>query len=86
VLGALGVYRAAFTTVGQTEELASRKVPVPVVAVGGELSRADHVRAMLETVADTVTGIVVPGCGHFVPEERPDVLTDAILRLSATSR
>jgi hypothetical protein len=35
VLGALGVYRAAFTTIAQTEPLTLDKVQVPVVAMGG---------------------------------------------------
>jgi pimeloyl-ACP methyl ester carboxylesterase len=82
VLGALGVYRAAFRTVDQTEPLAANKVSIPVTAVGGELSRGDHVRAMLESVAETVTGVVIPGCGHFVPEERPDQIVELVLGLT----
>jgi pimeloyl-ACP methyl ester carboxylesterase len=84
VLGALGVYRAAFRTIDQTEPLAAARVTVPVVAVGGELSRGDHVRQMVESVAETVTGVVIPGCGHFVPEERPDRLVDLVLELTST--
>jgi pimeloyl-ACP methyl ester carboxylesterase len=80
VLGALGVYRAAFTTIEQTEPLADHKVNVPIVAIGGELSRGDQVRQMLESVAEDVTGLVVPGCGHFVPEERPEQVVEQVLR------
>jgi pimeloyl-ACP methyl ester carboxylesterase len=82
VLGALGVYRAAFRTIDQTESLADHKIRVPVIAVGGELSRGDHVREMLESVAQTVTGVVIPGCGHFVPEERPDRIVELVLGLT----
>ena len=32
---------------------------------------------MLESVARTVSGIVVPGCGHFLPEESPDTIIHA---------
>jgi pimeloyl-ACP methyl ester carboxylesterase len=84
VLGALGVYRAAFRTIEQTEPLATNKVTVPVVAVGGELSRGDHVREMVESVAHTVTGEVIPGCGHFVPEERPGRIVDLVLAVTGT--
>jgi pimeloyl-ACP methyl ester carboxylesterase len=83
VLGALGVYRAAFRTIEQTEPLADNKVRVPVIAVGGELSRGDHVREMVESVAETVVGVVIPGCGHFVPEERPDRIAELVLGLGA---
>jgi pimeloyl-ACP methyl ester carboxylesterase len=82
VLGALGVYRAAFTTIEQTETLARAKVTVPVLAIGGELSRGDQVREMVASVAHEVTGIIVPGCGHFVPEERPDEIISHVLRLT----
>jgi pimeloyl-ACP methyl ester carboxylesterase len=85
VLGALGVYRAAFRTIDQTEPLATNKVTVPVTAVGGELSRGDQVREMLESVADTVTGVVIPACGHFVPEERPQQIADLVLGLTGTA-
>jgi hypothetical protein len=82
VLGALGVYRAAFRTIDQTEPLAGSKVSVPVIAVGGALSRGDQVRERVETVAETVTGVVIPGCGHFVPEERPDRIVELVLGLT----
>lgn len=86
VLGALGVYRAAFRTIEQTEPLADDKVRVPVVAVGGALSRGHHVREMVESVAEMVTGVVIPGCGHFVPEECPDRIADLVLGLTDTAR
>jgi pimeloyl-ACP methyl ester carboxylesterase len=34
---------------------------------------------MVESVAQYVTGLVIPGCGHFVPEERPDLIAEVIL-------
>ena len=80
VLGALGVYRAAFTTIEQTEPLRTRKLTLPLTGIGGERSRgADLMREMLQTVAENVTGITAPGAGHFVPEERPDVIINSVL-------
>ncbi|MFT3866758.1 MAG: alpha/beta hydrolase [Solirubrobacterales bacterium] len=80
VLGALGVYRAAFTTIEQTEPLAERKLTVPVTGIGGEHSRgAELMRDMLETVAEDVSAITAPGAGHFVPEERPQAIIDSVL-------
>jgi hypothetical protein len=35
VLGSMGLYRAAFTSIAQTEPLMNTKVTVPVVAMGG---------------------------------------------------
>jgi len=31
------------------------------------------------TIADDVTGAVVPDCGHFVPEEQPEALAALLL-------
>jgi pimeloyl-ACP methyl ester carboxylesterase len=71
VLGALGVYRAAFTTIDQTTLLKKSKVEVPVLAIGGEKALGAKVAQMVEAVAKNVTGKVIPACGHFIPEEQP---------------
>ena len=43
VLGALGVYRAAFTTMAQTQPLTKNKITVPVVAdAGADLEQGTH--------------------------------------------
>lgn len=85
VLGAMGVYRAAFKTMEQTAPLTKNKVRVPIVALGGERGLGAKVREMVEMVAEHVEGVVVADCGHFIPEERPDeivrqiqILTDRI--------
>lgn len=71
VLGAMGVYRAAFVTIGQTEPLQHDKVRVPVVAIGGADSMGLGVAGWLQRVANEVEGRALEGSGHFVPEERP---------------
>jgi len=81
VLGALGVYRAVFTTMEQTAPLKENKVRVPIVALGGERAQGDRVREMISLVAQNVAGGTVPDCGHFLPEERPDEITRQILNL-----
>ena len=81
VLGALGVYRAVFTTMEQTAPLKENKVRVPTVALGGERAQGDRVREMISLVAQNVAGGTVPDCGHFLPEERPDEITGQILNL-----
>ena len=83
VLGAHGVYRAAFTTIAQTEPLTKNKVTVPVVALGGVKGLGAMVPVMLKMVAKDVTGVVAADCGHFVPEERPEEVVKQIQALSA---
>ena len=42
-----------------------------------DLCRRDLVLESLARVADNVTGGVIDNCGHFIPEEAPDVLLQA---------
>jgi pimeloyl-ACP methyl ester carboxylesterase len=72
VLGALGVYRAAFTTMDQTAPLQKKRVKVPIIALGGQKGLGARVQEMVEAVAESVEGSVLPECGHFIPEEAPD--------------
>ncbi len=71
VLGSLGVYRAAFTTIDQTTLLKHKKVTTPILAIGGEKGLGAKVGSMVEAVAKHVTSKVIKDCGHFIPEEQP---------------
>ncbi len=82
VLGAMGVYRAAFTSIEQTEPLVKNKISVPVMALGGEKGLGVRVREMVEMVAEGVYGGVVKDCGHFMPEECPDEVVRQILNMT----
>ena len=83
VLGAMGVYRAAFTSIEQTEPLTGHKVKVPVVALGGEKGLGDNVLMMVKLVARDVEGETIPNCGHFLPEEHPEAVVRHIESLVA---
>ena len=82
VLGSMGVYRAAFTSIAQTEPLMSNKVSVPVVALGGEKGLGAKVREMVAMVAADVEAHSLSGCGHFMTEEQPAFVIDHIRALS----
>jgi pimeloyl-ACP methyl ester carboxylesterase len=82
VLGSLGVYRAAFASIDQTEPLMAAKITVPVVALGGEKGLGSKVGDMVAMVADKVEAHTLAGCGHFMPEERPRFVVDQIVALS----
>jgi pimeloyl-ACP methyl ester carboxylesterase len=82
VLGALGVYRAAFTTMEQTAPLTKKRVQVPVVALGGERAQGVQIQKMIKMVAQNVEGGSIADCGHFVPEERPDEIVRHILAMT----
>jgi pimeloyl-ACP methyl ester carboxylesterase len=87
VLGAMGVYRAAFTSIEQTEPLAGlltgHKVKVPLVALGGEKGLGANVLTMVRLVAKDATGETITDCGHFLPEEHPEVVVRHVQALRA---
>ena len=83
VLGSMGIYRAAFASIDQTEPLMTAKIAVPVVALGGEKGLGDKVGEMVAMVADNVEAHTLAGCGHFMTEERPEFVVEQILAMAA---
>jgi pimeloyl-ACP methyl ester carboxylesterase len=79
VLGALGVYRAIFTSMDQTAPLRSAPVSVPVVALGGERSQGARIGQMVGMVASEVETGVIPSAGHFLPEESPEEIAARVV-------
>ena len=83
VLGAIGVYRAAFTSIEQTEPLVSNKVDVPIIALGGAKGLGENVMTMAKMVGSDVEGEVISKSGHFLPEEQPGEMVRHIRALHA---
>ena len=87
VLGSMGIYRAAFTSIAQTEPLMKAKTTVPVVAMGGATGGLGaKVGEMVKMVAEHVEVVIVPDCGHFLPEECPDEVARRIIIVAANWR
>jgi pimeloyl-ACP methyl ester carboxylesterase len=87
VLGSMGIYRAAFTSIEQTEPLMKAKVTVPVVAMGGAKGGLGaKVGEMVKMVAEHVDVVTLPDCGHFLPEECPDEVARRILAVAVQFR
>jgi pimeloyl-ACP methyl ester carboxylesterase len=72
--GCLGWYRALDATLAQSEERKTRRLTMPVLAIGGERSYGEHVAEAMRIVADDVQGVVIAGAGHWLAEEAPDAL------------
>ena len=83
VLGSLGVYRAAFTSIAQTEPLLKSKIKTPVWAMGGEKGLGARVGQMVALVAEDVQTSVEPTSGHFLPEEAPAQVARAIIHMAS---
>jgi pimeloyl-ACP methyl ester carboxylesterase len=83
-------YRANFDAEGQAQAKAraAKRLSMPVLALGGSDGVGDALRATVATIGDRVQGgSITPrqarpgdGCGHFLPEECPDELTEAVLK------
>jgi pimeloyl-ACP methyl ester carboxylesterase len=58
--------------------LAKGKLPMPVLAIGGEKSYGSALADELRFVASDVTALVVPDAGHWLMEEQPAKTVAAI--------
>ena len=76
-------YRANFDDEGvaQAKARAAKRLTMPVLALGGSEGVGDALRATIAASGDHVQGGAIgPNCGHFLPEECPEELTEAVLK------
>ncbi len=76
--GSFQLYRAFPTTIAQNQQRKTRRLTLPVLAIGGAESSGDMVGATMRLTADDVQGLVIPGCGHWVAEQAPEELLAAL--------
>ena len=81
-----GFYRALDATIAQDGERASRRLAMPVLAIGGAAGFGDHVGEAMALVADDVQCAVIPETGHFLAEESPEELLAALTPFLAEYR
>jgi pimeloyl-ACP methyl ester carboxylesterase len=70
----LRYYRDIFDSIAQNQATAKTKLPMPVLAIGGEVGLGAAMRQSLDGLAENLQGAVIPKCGHYVPEEAPGEL------------
>ena len=73
------LYRAFPTDLADNREASKNKLRMPVLAFGAESGMKNNTLQSFQMVADHVQGGVVPDCGHFVPEERPQFVVEQLL-------
>jgi pimeloyl-ACP methyl ester carboxylesterase len=73
-----GYYAQTWASAEQIRAASAEPLTIPVLAVGGEKSIGAQMVTYLQRLAPGATGLVLAGCGHLVPEERPDELVRAI--------
>jgi pimeloyl-ACP methyl ester carboxylesterase len=76
--GMLGYYRAVFEDMAQNAKLAKARVKTPILALGGDRGSAPDIYEAMKPLCEDVRGGVIKDCGHYIPEEQPEVLVDRI--------
>ena len=76
----LAFYRAADLSARQNRELSKRgKLQMPVLALSADQGSIPDMAAPLRDYADKVQGATIAHCGHFLPEEQPAAVAEALL-------
>jgi pimeloyl-ACP methyl ester carboxylesterase len=79
-----GYYRAfAQDAKDNREFFAENKLTLPILAIGGEHGIGDLAEKNLKRFATNVTGLIIKDSGHFVSEEQPQPLAQAIFTFCA---
>jgi pimeloyl-ACP methyl ester carboxylesterase len=80
------IYRALDATIAQNQQRMTRRLALPVLAIGGAHSLAGQVADTMKLAADNVQTLVIPGCAHWVAEEAPEETLAALTAFLAPYR
>ena len=61
-------------------QLSQTKLTIPVLSIGGDKSLGNELAAQMKLVATDVTVVVLKDTGHWVLEEKPKKITDALAK------
>lgn len=81
--GSLEWYRAFPTDHANALDWKRQLLTVPVLALGGDHRYGPKIVAMMKEFATDVSGGSIANCAHWLPEERPGEIADAVLRFLA---
>jgi pimeloyl-ACP methyl ester carboxylesterase len=84
--GSFGSYRAIDTTIAQNAQRKSKRLTLPVLAIGGGKGIGEGVPNTMRLVADNVQSHIIPESGHWVAEEAPAQLLTALTPFLAPDR
>jgi pimeloyl-ACP methyl ester carboxylesterase len=76
--GSFQLYRAFPATAAQNEQRKTRKLTMPVLAIGGAESGGEGPAATMKLGADDVQTLLIPDCGHWLAEQAPEELLAAL--------
>jgi pimeloyl-ACP methyl ester carboxylesterase len=84
--GSFQLYRAFGASAEQNQQRKTRRLTIPVLAMGGAESGGTMAAETMKLVADDVQPLVIPGIGHWLAEQAPDELAAALTEFLAPQR
>jgi pimeloyl-ACP methyl ester carboxylesterase len=63
----------------QNAELGKARIETPILALGGDFGSAPNIYDAMKPLGADVRGGVVKDCGHYIPEEQPEILSQKML-------
>ena len=84
--GSFGFYRVLDTTLAQNAERKATPLTMPVLAIGGAESWGEEVGNGMKPAADDVQSVVIPDTGHWVAEQAPEEMLEALTEFLAPYR
>jgi pimeloyl-ACP methyl ester carboxylesterase len=76
--GSFQLYRAFGATTTQNQERKTRRLSMPVLAMGGAESLGAMAADTMKLVADDVQTLVIPDIGHWLAEQAPEEMLAAL--------
>ena len=77
--GGLEYFRAHAMDAEENREHAKVKLPMPVLTVGGSASFGAWLAGEIQPLAEEVQSIMIQECGHYLAEEQPGRVVEALL-------
>jgi pimeloyl-ACP methyl ester carboxylesterase len=85
--GSFQLYRAFNVTAMQNADVRKhRRLPMPVLAMGGAESLGERAAGIMAAVADDVQSLVLAGAGHWIAEQAPEQMAAALTEFLAPYR
>jgi pimeloyl-ACP methyl ester carboxylesterase len=84
--GSFAAYRALDATIAQNQRRKTRRLTLPVLAIGGAEGIGEGAANTMRLAADHVQSVVIPGCGHYCLEEAPQEILATLTTFLAPYR
>jgi pimeloyl-ACP methyl ester carboxylesterase len=81
-----GSFQLFGATTAQNQQRKTRRLPMPVLAMGGAESSGAMAADTMKLTADDVQTLVIPGIGHWLAEQAPEQLLAALTAFLAPYR